>query len=88
MNRVFHNYIDDFLIIFLDDLLIFSETEDEHLQHIELVLQKLQKHKLYVSPKKCAFMDNEVEFLGLIIGVFGIRIDNRKRKLFEIGKSL
>ena len=49
MNNVFHQYLDKFVIIYLDDVLIYSRTKAEHLQHLELVLKVLRQHKLYVK---------------------------------------
>lgn len=78
MNTIFRDLLDDFLVVYLDDLLIFSKTEEEHLEHIQQVLERLEENQLYVSPKKCSFLCKQVEFLGLIIGERGIEVDPRK----------
>lgn len=72
MNRIFYDYIDWFLVVYIDDILIYSNTREEHLGHIRMVLDRLKKHQLYASPKKCSFMSEEAEFLGLIVGRDGI----------------
>lgn len=84
MNRIFDDCIDVFVIItktsytimvYMDDLLIFSRNEKEHLRHLEIVLSRLKSEELYVSGKKCSFMFPETEFLGLFIGKDGIKIN-------------
>lgn len=62
----------------MDDLLIFSKTETEHLSHIEIVLSRLKSEELYVATEKCSFMMEETEFLGLIVG--GRRIKDNPAK--------
>lgn len=83
MNRVFHDYIDRFLVVYIDDILIFSNTREEHLEHIRVVLERLRKHRLYASPKKCSFMNEEAEFLGLVVGRDGIRVQPRKVEVIQ-----
>ena len=78
MNEIFHDCIDDFLCVYIDDLLIFSKDEKSHLRHLETVLSRLQEHELYVSPKKCALFQEEMDFLGLIIGKNGIKVNPKK----------
>jgi hypothetical protein len=55
MNRVFRNYMDKFVIVFLDDILVYSKTEEEHEQHLRMVLQVLREHQLYTKLSKCSF---------------------------------
>ena len=55
MNNIFHKYLDLFVLIFLDDILIYSKTEEEHQQHLEIVLQTLREHELYAKFEKCEF---------------------------------
>ena len=55
MNKVFMEFLDKFVVVFIDDILIFSKTEEEHAEHIRLVLQKLREHKLYAKQSKCEF---------------------------------
>ena len=53
MNDIFRKYLDDFVIVYLDDILIYSKTKEEHLQHVRLVLETLRKHQLYAKANKC-----------------------------------
>lgn len=62
--HVLRDYLYDFVLAFVDDILIFSETEEQHVQHIETVLAKLREEVLFIRPEKCAWMVSEVEFLG------------------------
>jgi hypothetical protein len=55
MNRMLHEYLDDFIIVFLDDILIYSKSEEEHERHLSLVLEALRKNQFYAKLKKCAF---------------------------------
>lgn len=55
MNRVFKNYLDEFVIVFIDDILIYSKDEDQHAEHLRIVLQTLKDQKLYTKFKKCEF---------------------------------
>ena len=78
MHDVLRPYLDEFVVVFLDDILIFSKNEAEHLAHLKLVLQKLREHHLYAKLSKCAFGLQEVEFLGHIVTKDGIRMDEGK----------
>jgi hypothetical protein len=55
MNKVFMEYLDKFVVVFIDDIIVFSKTEEEHAEHLRLVLQKLREHKLYAKQSKCEF---------------------------------
>jgi hypothetical protein len=78
MNKVFMEYLDKFIMVFIDDILVYSRSEEEHEGHIHLVLQKLQDHKLYAKLSKCEFWLNQVAFLGHVISKGGIFVDPRK----------
>jgi hypothetical protein len=75
MNKVFMDYLDTFVVIFIDDILIYSKTEAEHEKHLRLVLQRLREHKLYAKLSKCEFWIDEVPFLGHVISKGGIAVD-------------
>jgi hypothetical protein len=55
MNNVFMNYLDKFVVVFIDDILIYSQSEEEHADHLKMVLQRLREHQLYVKLSKCEF---------------------------------
>lgn len=81
MNAIFRDCIDEFVVIYLDDILIFSDKRDEHLKHLRIVLTRLKEHELYVGQKKVELMKTETEFLGLIVGQSGVRIGNDRKSL-------
>ena len=78
MHEVLQPYLDKFVVVSLDDILIYSKNEAEHLQHLALVLQKLREHHLYAKLSKCAFNLQEVEFLGHVVSSEGIKMDAGK----------
>ncbi|GKE70402.1 putative reverse transcriptase domain-containing protein [Tanacetum coccineum] len=86
MNRVCRPYLDMFVIVFIDDILIYSKTQEEHLEHLRLVLELLKKEKLYAKFSKCEFWLKEVQFLGHVINGNGIHVD--PSKIEAIAKSL
>jgi hypothetical protein len=80
MNKVFMEYLDKFVVVFIDDILIFSKNEEEHDEHLHLVLQKLRDNQLYAKLNKCEFWLKEVSFLDHIISEGGIFVDPSKVK--------
>jgi hypothetical protein len=75
MNDIFKEYFDKFVILFLDDILIYSKLEEEHEQHLRLVLQVLREHQLYAKLSKCSFYEKQIHYLGHIISEEGISMD-------------
>jgi hypothetical protein len=73
MNKVFMEYLDKFVVVFINDILVFSETEEEHAEHLRLVLQKLREHKLYAKQSKCEFWLKEVSNGGISIDPSKVR---------------
>ena len=77
--EVFKGFLDKFVIIFLDDILVYSKTKGEHLRHIEQVLQRLLEYELYVKPDKCNFFQTQVTYLGLGVSAKGIHINEHRK---------
>jgi hypothetical protein len=75
---VFKNYLDKFVIVFLDDILVYSKTKEEHEQHLRMVLQVLREHQLYAKLSKCSFYQKQIHYLGHIISEEGIDVDPEK----------
>ncbi|XP_070045364.1 uncharacterized protein [Nicotiana tomentosiformis] len=78
MNRVFRLYLDQFDIVFIDDMLIYSRSMEEHEQYLRLVLQTFREQKLYAKFSKCKFWLDSVAFLGHVVLGEGIKVDPRK----------
>ena len=78
MNDIFREYLDQFVVIYLDDILIFSQDYIEHTKHIRLILSRLREHGLYAKPEKCEFGRTLVEFLGYVIPSYGLTMDKKK----------
>jgi hypothetical protein len=78
MNGVFREYLDKFVIVFLDDILIYSKSEEEHEHHLRMVLQVLRERQLYAKLSKCSFYQKQIHYLGHIISKDGIAVDPEK----------
>ena len=78
MNRVFRPYVDQFFVVFIDDILVYSKDREIHDTHLRVVLETLRKEHLYAKLSKCEFWMNEVSFLGHIVSKEGIRVDPKK----------
>ena len=78
MNRVFRPYLDQYVVVFIDDILVYSNSRLEDEQHLSVVLQTLRENRLYAKLDKCEFLLKEVVFLGHVISAEGIFVDPRK----------
>ena len=78
INSILRPFLEKFVIIYLDDILIFSKDIDEHHQHVRMVLEKLIENNLYAKLQKCEFDQPKVEYLGHIISGKGIETDPKK----------
>ena len=80
MNKVFGDLLDMFVVVYLNDILIYSNNLEDHQGHVKEVLKRLWKHKLYASSAKCVFHKESVKFLGFILGPKGLTMDEQKVK--------
>src|SRR6187455_1069695 len=80
MNSVFMPELDKFVVVFIDDILIYSKNEEEHARHLRIVLMRLREHQLYAKFSKCVFWLEEIQFLGHVLSAKGIVVDPSKVK--------
>ena len=80
MNGFFRKYLDKFVIVFLDDILFYSKTEEEHEEHLRLVMKVLREHQLYAKLSKCYFYQGRIHYLAHIIYEEGATVDLEKMK--------
>jgi hypothetical protein len=78
MNSIFMPELDKFVMVFIDDILVYSKSTEDHEEHLRVTLQRLRDHQLYAKFSKCEFWINEVPFLGHVISSEGIAIDPSK----------
>ena len=98
MHRIFQPYLDQFVVVIVDDILIYSQSECEHEYHLRIVLQLLRDHQLYAKFSKCKFWLTEVRFLGHVVSASGVSVDpekvetvkswDRPKSVFEIRSFL
>ena len=75
MHKVFQPYLDQFVVVFMDDILVYSQSKEEHEDPLRIVLQALREHQLYAKFGKCEFWITEVRFLGHVVSVSGVSVD-------------
>ncbi len=80
MNDIFRDMLDRRVLVYVDDILVFSDSFDEHIQHVRAVLKRLMQHQLYVKAEKCEFHQTQVAFLGYVISQEGVAMDDNKVK--------
>ena len=78
MNSVFMPELDKFVVVFIDDILVYYENEEDHVEHLRVVLTRLREHQLYAKFSKCEFWLREVPFLGHVLLDGGIMVDPTK----------
>ena len=78
MNNVFADVLGKSALVYLDDILVFSRTAEEHVRHLEEVLSRLRQHRLFAKLSKCSFSKPEVDFLGHVVGRDGLKVDPKK----------
>ena len=80
MNNVLNKYLDRFILVFIDDILVYSKSEEEHKEHLRIVLQTLKENQLYAKFSKCEFYKDKIQYLGHIISEQGLAIDPQNIK--------
>ena len=83
MNHALRAFIGKFVVVYFDDILVYSKDFDEHINHLQCVLDVLRKEKLYANLKKCSFCIEKVVFLGYVISAKGIEVDEEKVKAIK-----
>ena len=78
MHRVSQPYLDQFVMVFVDDILIYFKSEEEHEDHLRIVLQELRGHQLYAKFSKCEFWLTDMRFLGHVVSPSGVLVDLEK----------
>jgi hypothetical protein len=78
INNALRGYVDDFCVVYLDNILIYSRSEEEHIQHLEKIIERLCQSELYANPKKCSFFQDEIEFLGYLVNTDGVQMDPKQ----------
>jgi hypothetical protein len=87
MNSIFHEKLDEFVNIYIDDILVHSKSTKEHVTYLEFVLQKLKEDKLYTNRVKSKFSSLEMDFLGHVLSWEGVKVDPKKIELIKQWKS-
>jgi hypothetical protein len=75
INKALTGYLDEFCVVYLDDILIYSKTTEEHARHLRLVMERLRKYALYANCKKCKFYTQSVQFLSFIVSNTSVTMD-------------
>ena len=81
MNHVLRPFICKYVVVYFDDILIYSKSLDEHVEHIKCVLAVLRKEYLYANLEKCTFCTDKVVFLGFVVSAHGVQVDEEKIKV-------
>jgi len=87
MNHVLRTFIGKFVVVYFDDILIYSRTMEEHVEHIKIVLEVLRTEKLYANLEKCTFCTDKVVFLGFVVSGQGVEVDESKVEAIQNGPT-
>ena len=83
MNNIFNKYMDKFVLVFIDGILVYSKSKEEHEEHLRIVLWVVREHQLYAKFSKCDFYKPQIRYLGHIISETGIAMDPKKIKAIK-----
>ena len=83
MNNVMHKYLDKFVVVFIDDILIYSKSKEEQKEHLKTVLRELREHQIFAKFSKCDFFKDKIQYLGHVVIKEGISVDPKKIKAIE-----
>ena len=83
VNEFLREFIGKFFIVYLDDILIYSNTKDEHLRHLAIVMRRLQQEKMLINMKKSSFMKTELIYLGFVISLNELKMDQSKVEVIK-----
>src|ERR1700720_3235837 len=83
MNDIFSDLLDLFVVVYLDDILIYSEDPEQHVEHVREVLRRLRKNGLFLNPAKCDFHAETMEYLGFVLSPNGLSMDTAKVKVIQ-----
>ena len=83
MNNIFSRYLDKFVLVFIDDILLYSKNKEEHEEHLRIVLQVLREHQLYAKFSKCDFYKPQIQYLGHIISKTGVAMEPKNIKTIK-----
>lgn len=86
MNQVLKPFLSKFIIVYYEDILIYSPSKESHLQHLKIILEVLKEEKSYANMKKCEFFTNSLLILDYFISAKGIKVDDSKWKKLEAGQ--
>lgn len=78
MNNMLYEFLDDFMVMYLDDIVVFSTSMEDHVVHLSRVLSRLRKYKLFIKKDKCDFACSEIIFLGHLVSMGQVRMDLKK----------
>ena len=78
MTKIFEPFLHQFVVIFFDDILIYSKDREEHISHLRLVLETLQKHVLFAKLSKCEFCKDSISYLGHVVSAKGVQVYDKK----------
>ena len=78
MHNVFSDMLYEYVAVYLDDILVYSESASEHVEHLRAVFERLRQHKLYAKRKKCTFAQRSIKYLGHVVENGQVRVDDDK----------